>query len=119
MSEAASGSSATNARPTAFCPRRVRAQRAVASHVTTRPELGSGMRTCTRSPSFTLAPVTTKRPPSEMSSLLPSHGPASDLSWACGNCGLFFETEAEAIDCEVGHGDDTVSVDGDEEVAPM
>jgi type IV secretion system protein VirD4 len=48
-----------------------------------------------------------------------SHGPASDLSWACGNCGLFFEAEAEAIDCEVGHGDDTVSVDGDEEVAPM
>jgi len=28
-------------------------------------------------------------------------------------------TEAEAIDCEVGHGVDTVSVDGDEEVAPM
>lgn len=54
-----------------------------------------------------------------MASADASHGPASDLSWACGNCGLFFETEAEAIDCEVGHGDDTVSVDGDEEVAPM
>jgi type IV secretion system protein VirD4 len=46
-----------------------------------------------------------------------SHVDAAEASWACGGCGLFFESEADAIDCEVGHGDDTLHVD--EGVAPM
>jgi hypothetical protein len=48
-----------------------------------------------------------------------SHGPGAELTWACGRCGLFFETEAEAVDCEVGHGDGSVHIDSEGEVAPM
>jgi type IV secretion system protein VirD4 len=46
-----------------------------------------------------------------------SHVDAAEASWACGGCGLFFESEADAIDCEVGHGDEALHVD--DGVAPM
>jgi type IV secretion system protein VirD4 len=47
-----------------------------------------------------------------------SHGPDPEMSWACGHCGTFWETEAQAVDCEISHDVAPVLV-SDEGVDPV